>query len=85
MVNSPLPPSDIKEIPKQSINDKIDWDNLEKDIDSSDFDMPEKAIQCRMKKITKIKGNKKIKTIRRVFKMEDGTEEIHEDVIVDRI
>ena len=71
-----------KAFPKQN---KSEFNNLEADIDDSDFEMPARAIQCRMKKITKVKGNKRVKTIRRVFKMEDGTEEVHEDVIVDRI
>jgi hypothetical protein len=82
MVNAPLPPAE--EVPRVNSNSNK-WNNLEKDIDDSDFEMPEEALQCRMKKITKIKGNKRVKTIRRIFKMKDGTEEVHEDVIVDRI
>jgi len=82
MVNAPLPPAE--EVPRVDSNSNK-WNNLEKDIDDSDFEMPEEALQCRMKKITKIKGNKRVKTIRRIFKMKDGTEEVHEDVIVDRI
>ena len=85
MVNSPMPPQEINEKPKEDFKNGINWDNLEKVIENSDFNMPEKALQCRMKKITKIKGNKRIKTIRRVFKMQDGSEEVHEDIIVDRI
>ena len=80
MVNAPMP---VEEVPKVEKENK--WNNLEKDIDDSDFEMPENALQCRMKKITKIKGNKRVKTIRRIFKMKDGTEEVHEDVIVDRV
>lgn len=71
---------------QNNFNNKIGtFADLDADIDDSDFEMPIKAIQCRMKKITKIKGNKRVKTIRRVFKMQDGTEEIHEDVIVERV
>lgn len=82
MVSAPPPQSNgVKKKPEKSGK----WASLDKDIDDSDFEMPEKALQCRMKKITKIKGDKRVKTIRRVFKMEDGTEEVHEDVVVDRI
>ena len=83
MVNAPPPKTTDLPVKMGSANNQ--WENLDKDIDDSDFEMPEKALQCRMKKITKIKGNKRVKTIRRVFKMEDGTEEVHEDVVVDRI
>lgn len=68
-----------------AVKQTFDWATLEKDIDDNDFEMPENAIQCRMRKITKIKNGKRVKTIRRVFKMEDGTEEVHEDVVIDRI
>lgn len=53
---------------------------LNDDIKASDLEMPDDAVQCKMKKITKIKGNKKITTIRRIFLMKDGTEEVHEDM-----
>lgn len=76
-----------KKVPSKmgAVKQTFDWATLEKDIDDSDFEMPENAIQCRMKKITKIKNGKRVKTIRRVFKMKDGTEEVHEDVVIDRI
>jgi hypothetical protein len=83
MVNAPVPQEPVSQEIPLAKNGK--WASLDKDIDDSDFEMPEKALQCRMKKIIKIKGNKRVKTIRRVFKMENGTEEVHEDVIVDRI
>lgn len=79
-VMAPMPPAKSS----GSKNDQK-WADLDKDIDDSDFEMPEDAVQCRMKKITKIKGNKRVKTVRRIFKMKNGTEEVHEDVIVEKI
>jgi hypothetical protein len=58
---------------------------LNDDIKASDLEMPEDAVQCKMKKITKIKDNKKITTIRRIFLMKDGSEEVHEDMNIDII
>lgn len=79
-VNSAMPPTK-----KEVLKEKQKWADLEKDIDDSDFEMPEEAVQCRTKKITKIKGDKRVRTVRRIFKMKDGTEEVHEDVIVEKI
>lgn len=59
--------------------------NLNDDINESDLEMPKDAVQCKMKKIIKIKDNKKITTIRRIFLMKDGTEEVHEDINIDII
>ena len=47
---------------------------------NEDMELPEGAVDCKIKRIIKIKGKKKmIKTIK-TFIMEDGTEEIEEDI-----
>ena len=50
-----------------------------------DFTIPHKAINCLTKRIIRTQGNQRIKTVRKIFTMRDGTQEIHENVFVERI
>ena len=65
----------------KDVDDKRSKQLLEMD----DFSMPFEAMNCMTKRIVKIKGGNRIKTVRKIFTMRDGTQEIHENVYVERI
>lgn len=76
----------------QQIDNKQKWnENLIKDQRSKqlmkmdDFTIPHKAMNCMTKRIIRTQGNQRIKTVRKIFTMRDGTQEIHENVFVERI
>lgn len=50
-----------------------------------DFNMPYEAINCLTKRTTKIKDGQKIQTVRKIFTMRDGSQEVHENVFVERV
>ena len=54
-------------------------------LDMDDFNMPFDALNCLTKRITKIQGNQRIRTVQKIFTMKDGTQEVHENVFVERI
>lgn len=79
-------------IRNQAIDNVQKWDeNLIKDqrakqlMKMDDFTIPHKAINCMTKRIIRTQGNQRIKTVRKIFTMRDGTQEIHENVFVERI
>lgn len=64
-----------------NVDDKRSKQLLEMD----DFSMPFEAMNCMTKRIVKIQGGNRVKTVRKIFTMRDGTQEIHENVYVERI
>lgn len=49
-----------------------------------DHDLPSNALNCLTKRFIVIKNGKRIKTTQKIFNMKDGTQEVHEDVYVER-
>jgi hypothetical protein len=49
-----------------------------------DHDLPPNALNCLTKRFVVIKNGKRIKTTRKIFNMKDGSQEVHEDVYVER-
>lgn len=71
---------------KQKWEEKLIKDTRAKQLmKMDDFTIPHKAINCMTKRIIRTQGNQRIKTVRKVFTMRDGTQEIHENVFVERL
>jgi hypothetical protein len=82
----------MKSTPPQTQNNKVDLGNDKiKDarskqlLEMDDFSMPYNAINCLTKRVVKVQGNQRIKTVRKIFTMRDGTQEVHENNFVERI
>ena len=48
--------------------------------EKNEFEMPENAVSCKVKKFIKTAGNKRTVRVIRTFKMKDGSEEVYEEV-----
>lgn len=86
------PPKQINMKTAQNPNNQVDLGSDKiKDLRSKqllemdDFSMPYNAINCLTKRTVKIQGGQRIKTVRKIFTMKDGTQEIHENNFVERI
>ena len=75
-------------------NQSYEKNNFQKDIKDKrskellamdDFKMPKDALSSMTKRIVKIEGNQRIKTVRKIFSMKNGTQEVHENVYVEKI
>jgi hypothetical protein len=55
------------------------------DCELEDDDWLPGAIRCKERKHTKFQGNRRIQTIKRIFTMKDGSVEILEDRIIERM
>lgn len=70
---------------KSLVDNSLSRFGMTQDLDFDDEDWLPGAIRCKERKHTKFQGNRKIQTVKRIFTMKDGSIEIVEDRVVEKL